>query len=110
MKKIPVVIVSGFLGSVKTTFLQFMIEQCIESKLKPGVVLNELSEENVEDHLFNGNPLYEILGGCICCTLKSSLKKVFEELLIKQSQTPIDILFIEGTGVAKSPRIKKCSQ
>ncbi|CAM3593826.1 GTP-binding protein [Aeromicrobium ponti] len=106
MKKIPVVIVSGFLGSGKTSFLQIMIEQCIENKLKPGVVLNELSEENVEDHLFSGNPLYEILGGCICCTLKSSLKQVFEELLTKQAHTPIDILFIEGTGVANPLELK----
>ncbi|RAS90986.1 hypothetical protein A3863_07085 (plasmid) [Priestia endophytica] len=106
MKKVPVVIVSGFLGSGKTSFLQFIMEQCIESNLKPGVILNELSEENAEDHLFEKTPLYEILGGCICCTLKSSLKGVLKEVLMKQVQFPIDILFIEGTGVANPLELK----
>ncbi|MBS4174924.1 hypothetical protein KHA87_16790 [Bacillus sp. FJAT-49736] len=51
-KKIPVYLLSGFLGSGKTTVLLEMLKYCKEYQLKPGLVLNEVGSVNVERHLF----------------------------------------------------------
>lgn len=107
MKKIPVLIVSGFLGSGKTTFLQHMLKHCQNKGWKPGIILNELGDENVEQHLFSGHKLHEILGGCVCCTLKNTLQDVLHEIIEQHQQSPIDLLIIEGTGVANPLELKE---
>jgi G3E family GTPase len=100
MKKIPVYIVSGFLGSGKTTVLLRMIEQCKQENKKVAVILNELGAVNVETHLFQEQPLIELLNGCICCTIQDDLRHTLEELLDQHERESIDVLLIEGTGVA----------
>ncbi|NMH68081.1 GTP-binding protein [Bacillus sp. RO3] len=107
MKRIPVLIVSGFLGSGKTTFLQHMIKHCQDKGWKPGIILNELGDENVEQHLFPRQKLHEILGGCVCCTLKDTLQDVLHDIIDQHKHHPIDLLIIEGTGVANPLELKE---
>ncbi|WP_028401495.1 CobW family GTP-binding protein [Ectobacillus panaciterrae] len=100
MKKIPVYIISGFLGSGKTTLLTHILEYCKAKNMKPAIVLNELGSVNVETHLFGEEDVFELLNGCICCTIQEDLRTTLTSLLDSHVKNPIDVLFIEGTGVA----------
>ncbi|MFC6604309.1 CobW family GTP-binding protein [Ectobacillus funiculus] len=100
MKKIPSYVISGFLGSGKTTLLLHVLEYCKAQNMKPAVILNELGSVNVESHLFQEENVFELLDGCICCSIQDDLKVTLTTLLETHAQSPIDVLFIEGTGVA----------
>ncbi|WP_100333314.1 CobW family GTP-binding protein [Bacillus alkalisoli] len=101
-KKVPVYVISGFLGSGKTTVLLHMLQHFKSQNKKPAVILNELGNENVEGHLFKDHKIVELLNGCICCTIQEDLKTTIKELNIEE----IDVLLIEGTGVANPLEIK----
>jgi G3E family GTPase len=98
--RIPVYVLTGFLGSGKTTVLRNMLTYCKENKLQAGVILNELGESNVEGHLFSDSKMVELLNGCICCTIQEDLRSTLNEFIQTQNTSHIDILIIEGTGVA----------
>ncbi|CAG9622414.1 CobW family GTP-binding protein [Sutcliffiella rhizosphaerae] len=102
-KKVPVYVISGFLGSGKTTVLLNMLEHFKQQKKIPGIILNELGDENVEDHLFKGEKIVELLNGCICCTIQEDLKTTLDQYIGQE----IDVLIIEGTGVANPLEIKE---
>ena len=106
-KKIPVYVLSGFLGSGKTTVLLNMLEHCKETGLQPGIILNEIGQTNVEGHLFENQKVFELLDGCICCTIQDDLKETMDELIMEMEQCPLDVLFIEGTGVANPLEIQE---
>ncbi|WLR60979.1 CobW family GTP-binding protein [Guptibacillus hwajinpoensis] len=94
--KIPVYLISGFLGSGKTTVLLNMIEKCKKKGLKTGIILNELGTKNVEETYFKKQNVKTLLNGCICCSIQDDLN----ETLRSFSEEDIDLLLIEGTGVA----------
>lgn len=100
MKKISVYLLNGFLGSGKTTVLLKMIEQYKRENKKVAVILNELGKVNIETHLFQDQQLIELLDGCICCTIQDGLHETLNALTIQHKQEEIDVLLIEGTGVA----------
>ncbi|MDN4526179.1 CobW family GTP-binding protein [Fictibacillus fluitans] len=102
-KKIPTYILSGFLGSGKTTVLLKMLADFKARGLKPGIVLNELGQVNVEGHLFKGEKMLEMLDGCICCTIQDDLREELQFFL--QDENGVDVLLIEGTGVANPKEI-----
>ncbi|MGG4488558.1 CobW family GTP-binding protein [Metabacillus idriensis] len=103
MKKLPVYTVSGFLGSGKTTLLVKMAHELKNRGQKVGIILNELGDENVEKHLFKNQQVHELLNGCICCTIQDDLVKTLKAFKSEQS---VDVLLIEGTGVANPLEIK----
>ncbi|MFC7370330.1 CobW family GTP-binding protein [Fictibacillus iocasae] len=102
-EKLPVFILTGFLGSGKTTVLLHLLQKCKEEGLRPGIVLNELGSVNVETHFFENERLVEVLDGCICCSVKEELKNEIRFFLKEENR--VDILFIEGTGVADPKEI-----
>lgn len=97
-RKIPVYLLSGFLGSGKTTVLLEMLKDCKENQLKPGLVLNEVGSINVEKHLFQNERMVELLNGCICCSIKEDLIASLSFYLKRENK--VDVLFIEGTGIS----------
>lgn len=101
-RKIPVYILTGFLGSGKTTILLNMLEKVKQQGLEPGIILNEIGSMNVEGHFFQKNRVIELLDGCICCSIKEDLKGGLNK--IKEEAT-VDLLFIEGTGIANPKEI-----
>ncbi|MBU7594351.1 CobW family GTP-binding protein [Metabacillus halosaccharovorans] len=100
-KPIKVYLLSGFLGSGKTTVLKRMIEEFKNRNMKLGIILNELGDTNVEQHLFKDERAYELLNGCICCSIQDDLKTTLNQFV----QSPVDVLLIEGTGVANPQEI-----
>lgn len=100
-KPVEVYILSGFLGSGKTTVLKKMVEECKKNNQQLGIILNELGDTNVENHLFENEQMYELLNGCICCSIQDDLKSTLDQFI----QKPVDVLLIEGTGVANPAEI-----
>ncbi|MFC0473383.1 CobW family GTP-binding protein [Halalkalibacter kiskunsagensis] len=103
LKRIPVYILTGFLGSGKTTILKRMLHHVKVSGQKPALMLNELGSENVEKELFNDEAMIELLNGCICCTIQDDMRVEIDKLL--KSREDIDVLLIEGTGIANPAEI-----
>jgi G3E family GTPase len=104
MQKLPVTVLSGFLGAGKTTVLNHILNN--RSGLKVAVIVNDTSEVNIDAALLrNGSSLsrteekmVELTNGCICCTLRNDLLR--EVTSIAQSGK-FDYLLIEGTGIAE---------
>lgn len=102
--KIPVTVLSGYLGSGKTTILNHVLNNR-EGK-KVAVIVNDMSEINIDGKLVNyesnlsrtEEKLIEMSNGCICCTLREDLL-VEVERLAKDGQ--FDYILIESTGISE---------
>ncbi|MCT8138783.1 GTP-binding protein [Anaerobacillus sp. CMMVII] len=100
-KRVPTYIITGFLGSGKTTVLQNLLTYCKDNNRKPAIVLNEIGDTNVEQDLFRDDHVLEMLNGCICCSIQGDFTQELHSFLmsLKEEDVP-DLLFIEGTGIA----------
>ncbi|MGB4958185.1 MAG: GTP-binding protein [Saprospiraceae bacterium] len=98
MNKIPVHIITGFLGSGKTTFLNHLIRSNAESRVM--VIENEVGQVNIDSTLINpsASGIKEMTAGCICCSLNEELYDFLYELT--HIRTTFDVLIIETTGIA----------
>jgi G3E family GTPase len=82
MSKIPVTVITGFLGAGKTSLLNQLIKNHKDKKFV--IIENEFGEENIDSELVTniGNEdLFELSGGCICCNLNTELFLVLEKLI-----------------------------
>ncbi|GGN90082.1 CobW family GTP-binding protein [Saccharibacillus kuerlensis] len=96
--EVPVYLLSGFLGSGKTTMLQRLVAYWQEKGMKPGVVINELGDVNLDGLLVESEvPTAELLDGCICCTVREDLAG---ELAMLVERDRPDVVVIEATGAA----------
>ncbi|HEY4318214.1 MAG TPA: GTP-binding protein [Herbaspirillum sp.] len=97
--KIPVTVISGFLGAGKTTLVNHLLTQYKRSNI--GIVVNEFGEVGIDGELIvaNDEALIEIRNGCVCCTVRTDLVLGVKELL-SRSHVPIDRLIIETSGMA----------
>lgn len=103
VKPVPVYILSGFLGSGKTTLLSKAIHYMQEQGKRPAVIMNELGDVNLDGLIVGAAvPMAEMLGGCICCTVRGDLGAEIRELVREHDP---DVLFIEATGVANPMEI-----
>jgi G3E family GTPase len=101
----PVTILSGFLGSGKTSLVQYILKSPDHGK-RIAVIENEFGEGlSVEsliarDGINNQSltDLIELPNGCICCTVKDSLVSTLENLLDKRKD--LDYILIECSGMA----------
>lgn len=71
--RIPVTLVTGFLGSGKTTFINAALRS--PELAKTIVVVNEFGEVGLDHQLFasSSNSVVVLENGCLCCTVKSDL-------------------------------------
>ncbi len=97
-KKIPVNILTGFLGSGKTTVLKRLLAEN-QGRRKIAILMNEIGEISIDAKLIEGFSveIFELNDGCICCTINENFVQVLDEVSTKLSP---DLLVIETTGVA----------
>lgn len=96
---IPVIIVTGFLGCGKTSFLRHLLPMCGEAGLRPALIINEVGDVDVDGELLADLHMEQVklVGGCVCCTLQSQLKETVFEVL---EQERGDCLIIECSGLS----------
>lgn len=97
-KKIPVHIITGFLGSGKTTFLNHFIKELLPERIL--VIENECGATNVDGALVMDGveEVVELSAGCLCCSLSSGLLDVLE--MASERRDEFDRIVIETTGIA----------
>ncbi len=97
--RVPVLVVSGFLGSGKTTLVRRLLDDAIARGVRVAVVSNELGALGIDRALLGGGDerYVELEGGCVCCELSDELIEVLET--VRREVAP-DRIVIETSGVA----------
>lgn len=99
MEKIRVILVTGFLGAGKTTFINQVIKK--HQHLKLALVENEFGEKSIDQDLIVGmraDNIFDLSNGCICCTISNEFSLTLLDLADKAGE--LDFLLIETTGIA----------
>jgi G3E family GTPase len=98
-RRIPALVLSGFLGSGKTTVVQRLLEDAKRHGIRIALISNELGELGIDRALLGaGGQLYvELEGGCVCCELSDDLLETLSQL---QKEVDPDRFVIETSGVA----------
>jgi G3E family GTPase len=99
MERLPVLLLTGFLGSGKTTLILRWLRDSPATGLRMGVVMNEFGAESVDSQILNrpGLAIQQVDGGCLCCAPESELDLAMTRLA-KSGQA--DYLVVETSGLA----------
>ncbi|MBE7647725.1 cobalamin biosynthesis protein CobW [Tenacibaculum finnmarkense] len=102
-KKIPITIVTGFLGVGKTTLVHNMLKNANGKRI--AVLVNEFGEVDVDGQLIassecgdEGCNLVQLPNGCICCTVQEEFLPSMLQLLERKEE--IDHIVIETSGLS----------
>jgi len=106
---VKLIVVSGMLGVGKTSVLLKLIDKVIAKGYKVVVIENEVGSKGVDGELINiaGTEVLELGGGCICCTMKSSL---METLMFIDANINPDIVIVEPSGIADPKHIVEVTE
>jgi G3E family GTPase len=101
-KKLPVTVLSGFLGAGKTTTMNHVLNN--REGMKVAVIVNDMSEVNIDAQLIESGGftrtdenMVALSNGCICCTLRDDLLQEVSKLAKRGA---FDYLLIESSGIS----------
>lgn len=97
-------LISGFLGSGKTTLMIDLGKRLGSKGRKAAIIVNEVGEVGVDGALINqyGLNSVELTEGCICCSLSGSLQHTLQVIA---NEYKADAIFIEPSGIALPSKI-----
>ncbi|WP_315923680.1 cobalamin biosynthesis protein CobW [Mesorhizobium sp. SP-1A] len=102
--RVPCTVVTGFLGSGKTTLIRHILENAGDKRL--ALIVNEFGDVGVDGEILKGcgveacpeENIVELANGCICCTVADDFVPALDQIL---SRTPrVDHILIETSGLA----------
>ncbi|MGE3541595.1 MAG: GTP-binding protein [Candidatus Tectimicrobiota bacterium] len=98
-KRVPVLVVSGFLGAGKTTLVRHLLQEAQRTGVRMAVISNEFGALGIDKALLGEDEAayVELEGGCVCCQLSDTLLETLQ-LLWERAQP--DRIIIETSGVA----------
>ncbi len=102
--RIPVTVLTGFLGAGKTTTLNRLLQQ---SEERIAVLVNEFGEIAIDGSLVrkSEDQIIELNNGCVCCTIRGDMQKSMRSLLQKRERrwfgVPFDRVVVETSGMAE---------
>lgn len=102
IKETPVLLLTGYLGSGKTTLVNHILSN--ERGIKFAVIVNDIGEVNIDADLIQkggivgkkDESLVALQNGCICCTLKMDLVEQINDILKMER---FDYIVIEASGI-----------
>lgn len=114
MSKIPVTIITGFLGAGKTTLIRHLLQNAGQRKL--ALIINEFGDVGIDGDLVKGcndaacpvENIVELANGCICCTVADDFLPTIEALLDRADKP--DHILIETSGLALPKPLVKAFQ
>lgn len=103
-KTMPVLLLTGYLGSGKTTLVNHILAN--RRGIRFAVIVNDIGEVNIDADLIQkggvvdqkDDSLVALQNGCICCTLKADLVKQVEDLMAMRK---FDYIVIEASGICE---------
>ena len=104
MKDVPVLLLTGYLGSGKTTLVNRILSN--KKGIKFAVIVNDIGEVNIDADLIqqggvvnqSDDSLVALQNGCICCTLKMDLVEQLRDIVAEQR---FDYIVIEASGICE---------
>lgn len=110
MKETPVLLLTGYLGSGKTTLVNRILSN--RKGIKFAVIVNDIGEVNIDERLIakdgvvskKDESLVPLTNGCICCTLKMDLVEQLSDIV---SAGKFDYIVIEASGICEPEPIAR---
>jgi G3E family GTPase len=101
--RIPVTVLSGYLGAGKTTIINRVLTG--GHGLRLGVLVNDFGPVNIDARLIaaEGDNLVEMSNGCVCCSINDDLGEAMNAIAARPN--PPQRLLLEASGVAEPARI-----
>jgi G3E family GTPase len=95
--RLPVTVITGFLGSGKTTLIKHILTN--QQGLRTAVIVNELSEIGIDsDLIVSADNMVELENGCICCSINNDFLDAIFRILNRDRR--VDYLVVETSGVS----------
>lgn len=104
----PILLITGFLGSGKTTFVNWLLAS--KPDLKISVILNEFGDIKLESFFVKQrtNSVMELANGCLCCVAKSDIPRAIRYVLSNSPDT--EYLIIEASGLSDPDPVRAALQ
>lgn len=104
MNRIPITLLTGYLGAGKTTLMNYILSN--QQGYKAAVIVNDIGEVNIDSSLIQkggvvteeDSSLVPLTNGCICCTLKTDLMQQIIDLVKSKK---FDYILIEASGICE---------
>lgn len=102
--RVPCTVVTGFLGSGKTTLIRHMLENADGKRL--AIIVNEFGDVGIDGEILKGcgidtcpeENVVELANGCICCTVADDFVPALDQILSRSPK--VDHILIETSGLA----------
>jgi G3E family GTPase len=102
---LPIILITGYLGSGKTTFLNQLLSKATGRRF--AVIVNDFGAINVDETLIEGavNGVVALENGCICCSLEGGLHSAIVRVL--RFGEPPEAILIEASGVSNAGELMR---